>query len=140
MGPNNGEMTMEDRPAVAREMTRIGVWRSRVNNWLSAQRRRLPYLVWHGDDLDVRITFVENRLVPTEFNPDNPSSIRNVQDQLNAGLLPDIERKMREIGVTFDKGLGPDGRDWEWDWSLSGPVNIRFIGRASKPEKRGASR
>lgn len=36
------------------------------------------------------------------------------------------ELLLREIGITFDSGVGCDGRDWEWDWSLKGPVKVFF--------------
>ena len=40
--------------------------------------------------------------------------------------LFEIERLMREIGVSFDTGAGCGCRDWEWDWSLKGPVKVEF--------------
>jgi hypothetical protein len=43
-----------------------------------------------------------------------------------------IEEALSEIGITFDTGASigdPDGdvRDWEWDWSLEGPVKVYFV-------------
>jgi hypothetical protein len=41
--------------------------------------------------------------------------------------LFEIEKKFREIGITFDTGGGMGQRDWEWDFSLNGPVKIYLI-------------
>jgi hypothetical protein len=41
--------------------------------------------------------------------------------------LFDAERSLRKAGITFDTGGGFGGRDWEWDWSLEGPVTVRFL-------------
>jgi len=41
--------------------------------------------------------------------------------------LFEIERKFREIGVHFDTGGGFGGRDWEWDWSLKGPIKLTLL-------------
>lgn len=48
---------------------------------------------------------------------------------LDRGHLAEIERALAEIGIEFDKGVGLGGRDWEWDWSLRGPIEIRFVGK-----------
>jgi hypothetical protein len=39
-----------------------------------------------------------------------------------------IERLLREMGICFDTGGGCGGRDWEWDYSLQGPVKVLFKG------------
>jgi len=41
--------------------------------------------------------------------------------------LFEIEKKFLEIGVSFDTGAGFGRRDWEWDFSLKGPVQIRIL-------------
>lgn len=41
--------------------------------------------------------------------------------------LFEIEKKFLEIGISFDTGAGFGGRDWEWDWSLSGPVKLTLL-------------
>ena len=41
--------------------------------------------------------------------------------------LFEIEKKFRKIGVSFDTGAGCGGRDWEWDWSLSGPIKLTLL-------------
>ena len=38
--------------------------------------------------------------------------------------LHQIEELLSEIGVSFDTGAGFGNRDWEWDWSLKGPVKV----------------
>lgn len=36
------------------------------------------------------------------------------------------ESLLRQIGVTFDTGSNGKTRDWEWDWSLNGPVKVSY--------------
>ncbi|NOQ49122.1 MAG: hypothetical protein GQ553_00435 [Nitrosomonadaceae bacterium] len=45
-------------------------------------------------------------------------------DKVPLEKLFEIEKKLLEIGVTFDTGAGFGSRDWEWDWSLKGPVTV----------------
>jgi len=45
-------------------------------------------------------------------------------DQKKRDKLFKIEKLLYDIGVTFDSGAGFGGRDWEWDWSLKGPVKV----------------
>lgn len=40
----------------------------------------------------------------------------------------ELEKLLREMGITFDTGGDSTSRNWEWDWSLSGPVNVFFKG------------
>jgi len=41
--------------------------------------------------------------------------------------LFEIEKKLQEIGITFDTGAGFGKRDWQWDYSLEGPVEINIV-------------
>jgi hypothetical protein len=91
-------------------------------------RRKLPYLVWWNDELDVCVTLSQDKLVADD--------IGGAFRALNCGIYADIERKFSEAGIDFDKGMGTEGRDWELDWSLKGPISIRFHGRASRPDRR----
>jgi hypothetical protein len=38
-----------------------------------------------------------------------------------------IEKLFAELGIIFDTGGGCGGRDWEWDYSLSGPVKVYLV-------------
>ena len=38
--------------------------------------------------------------------------------------LHQIEDLFLEIGVRFDLSSGLEGRDWDLDWSLKGPVKV----------------
>jgi hypothetical protein len=96
----------------------LEVWRLRLRRWL-------PRLVWLGDEVDVCITFPEDALQPG-----------NELGGLFSGGLYDIQKQFRHMGIEFDTGCGADGRDWEWDWSLRGPVQVKFRGRAKHPERR----
>jgi hypothetical protein len=91
-------------------------------------RRKLPHLVWHGDEIDVRVTLATESLTATDLG--------GAYHQFTGSQLREIEGHLRDLGITFDTGLGPDGRDWEWDYSLSGPISVAFKGRAKNPERR----
>lgn len=104
---------------VAEYMTPRQKFGGKVRMQIERLRRRLPYLVWAGDEISVRVTFSENRLTASD-----PA---DAHAQLSTGALPEIEERFREIGVYFDKGLGMDGRDWEWDYSLQGPISVTFV-------------
>lgn len=38
-----------------------------------------------------------------------------------------IEKLFRELGINFDTGGGMGARDWEWDFSLTGPVKVYLV-------------
>ena len=113
------------------EVTRLERWADRLRWFLVRLRRRLPYLVWHDEEVDVTVTLMTDKLAPVEIN-DLSAAFR----QLNSGAFAEIERTFREMGITFDKGMGCEGRDWEWDWSLQGPISVQFRGRARNPHLR----
>ena len=46
--------------------------------------------------------------------------------------LFEVENLLRELGVSSDTGAAFDDdgtrkRDWQWDWSLRGPVKVTFV-------------
>jgi hypothetical protein len=117
-------------PAAAHSKTEYGPMRAaweRIKHevWHWRLRRWLPRLVWLGDEVDVTITFSEDTI-----RQDDPFA------GLFSGGLYDIQKRLCEMGVTFDTGCGCEGRDWEFDWSLEGPVRVKFRGRARNPEHR----
>jgi hypothetical protein len=99
------------------------IWHYRLSRWL-------PRLVWRDDEIDVTITWRDDPLRPD----------RDSFRQLFSGRLYEIELMLHEMGISFDTGMGCDGRDWEFDFSLSGPVSIKFRSRAKRPERRHAGR
>lgn len=99
------------------------------------RQRWIPAIVWHGDEIDVRLTFTENRLPDLQTTSPQEAVLVGAR-RLHSGSFFEAEKHLRECGIRFDTGLGPDGRDWELDWSLDGPLRVRFIGRASRPERR----
>ena len=124
-------MTQMD-DGIARQMGPLeGLWYDIKLKVAGLRRRYIPYLVWHGQQVDIRVTFLENRLHPVD--PDHPE---DAVHQLMSGALAKIEQDLREIGIEFDRGLGCGGRDWEWDSSLEGPVSLSFMGVTEKPERR----
>ena len=115
---------------VALEMNKLQLILSRLyTKWVLFRRKFIPYLVFYGEELDVGITWKENKLRQN-------STIGDAMKQLDSGHLSKIENMLSEIGIGFDKGIGCGGRDWEWDWSLSGPVSVRFRRVCKTKEKR----
>lgn len=52
-----------------------------------------------------------------------------VQIDLSKVKLQEVmeaEKALRKLGITFDTGAGFGFRDWEWDFSLKGPINVYF--------------
>lgn len=43
------------------------------------------------------------------------------------GKIIHIEELLRDVGIDFDRGSGFGYRDWQWDWSLSGPVQVTHL-------------
>lgn len=119
-----------------REMT--GSERFRVRLWGLAtriRRRYIPYLVWYDSEIDCVVTLTENKMpqIDAETLED---AMRECAASLRRGSFYEVEKHFSECGITFDRGLGQNGRDWEWDWSLSGPISVRFRGLASRPDRR----
>lgn len=52
--------------------------------------------------------------------------LRNLTQEQKEKLFK-VEEILSEIGVSFDTGAGGGVRDWEWDWSLKGPVRVKFV-------------
>jgi hypothetical protein len=94
--------------------------------WTYRLRRWIPRLVWLGDEVDVTITLTEDALRETGAPFSN----------LFSGGFYEIEKQLHNMGISFDTGCGCNGRDWEFDWSLRGPIRVKFRGRAKNPERR----
>ena len=55
----------------------------------------------------------------------------------NKEMLPTlfkIQELFNSIGIGFDTGYGGGVRDWEWDWSLRGPVKVTLSGVQTPPD------
>lgn len=50
-------------------------------------------------------------------------------------LVFQAERELSKAGISFDTGSGCNGRDWYFDWSLKGNVQIRKAKHKTKPIK-----
>jgi hypothetical protein len=118
-------------PNVGRMMTPWEQFWSNARGRLIRFRRKLPYLVWYGDELDVRVTFFDDAL---QEDHDIEGGLR----QFQSGELHTIQRRLNELGITFDSGMGAAGRDWEWDWSLKGPISVTFRRRCQNPQYRAS--
>ena len=66
----------------------------------------IPSIVWRRQRVEVGIHF----------------DLRKV----NQKDLFEIEKLLSKNGIHFDTGAGCGKRDWEWDFSLRGPVEVRF--------------
>lgn len=111
---------------VATEMMGTELIISKIKRWFYRNvSRKLPRLVWVDQEIDINIRFSEDPLIQ-----DNPIG------GLFSGTLAEIESQLSDIGIGFDRGQGEDGRDWQWDWSLSGPISVTFKSVATKPEIR----
>jgi hypothetical protein len=53
--------------------------------------------------------------------------VENFTDEDREKLFQ-IEKLFLELGISFDTGLGFKKRDWEWDWSLQGPIKVYCMG------------
>lgn len=68
--------------------------------------RCIPSIVWRRQQVEVGIHFDLARV--------------ELKDIL------EIERLLSKNNIHFDTGAGCGNRDWEWDYSLDGPVVVRF--------------
>lgn len=120
---------LQDGSVVGKEMRGLHLLWYRLSHelWYWRLRRWLPRLVWIGDELDVTITFKEDTLL---------HDIQQPFGGLFSGGLYEIQQQLNRMGIEFNTGMGSHGRDWEWDWSLRGPVRVQFRGRAKNPERR----
>ena len=117
IGPETGPAIQIERGRIWHFWHRLvlEVWHWRLKRWI-------PRLVWLGDEIDVGVTFKNiGALGGTDPPCDQDAAVWDAQDAF------------RRMGIGFDTGSGCDGRDWEWDWSLKGPISIRFRGRAKHP-------
>lgn len=48
-------------------------------------------------------------------------------------VLFQIQELFNSIGIGFDTGYGDGVRDWEWDWSLRGPVKVTLSSVQTPP-------
>ncbi len=116
---------------IAREMNWHEKIASRIAIQLTRLRRKLPYLVWYNDEVDVTVTF-------SQYCLPRGADLDEAMSYLYRSRMADIEQALSDIGIGFDRGGGYDGRDWEWDRSLKGPISVRFHERARNPHLRTA--
>lgn len=121
-----------------RMMTPWEMLLSRIDGIFTRLRRRLPYLVWYGDELDVRVIFTADKLPPIE-GKSLDAVLGEAIAEYQGSPLVETESALRRLGVSFDTGMGSEGRDWEWDWSLRGPISVRFKSRATSPQHRASA-
>jgi len=69
-------------------------------------------------DIKRGITYCGLREAEVLINFDN--------SKIPMGKIMELEKLLHEMGIHFDTGTDFKSRDWEWDWSLRGPVNVFF--------------
>ena len=77
--------------------------------WQTLRRwraRYTPSIVWRRQRIEVGIHFDLSKV-----------------DRVD---LFEIEKLLHKNGIYFDTGSGFGNRDWEWDFSLRGPIDVRF--------------
>lgn len=73
----------------------------------SLRAKYIPSLVWRNDPIEVRVQF--------------PLSEETLQ------ATHELREIFTKMGISFDTGGGCGTRDWEWDYSLRGPIEVRFV-------------
>lgn len=96
----------------------------RLSYLFSRVRRKLPHLVWRDDEVDVCVTMKDLGALGGEIT--------------SRERLFQAQKFLNEMGICFDTGSGFHGRDWEWDFSLRGPISVRFRRVTEHPERRTA--
>ena len=110
----------EEMMAAQSDSGELRYFMRQIKHWYVMNiKRRIPHLVWYGQDVDVTVTFFDTRLDPSS----TPGSIKYAGDM---AALAKAEDALQKMGITFDKGIGLGGRDWEWDWSLEGNIRLSF--------------
>lgn len=113
-----------------REMTKFERTINTIKQKLVLFRRKhIPFIVYWDDEVNVCVTWLENKL------PEGVTKEAAIK-VLNSGPIYQIENLASEIGVDFDKGISFEGRDWEWDFSLRGPISLKFRGPCETKERR----
>ena len=82
------------------EMLNLRRWIKRL--WI----RYIPSIVWRRQRIEVGIHFDLSKVDRDD--------------------LFEIEKLLHKNGIHFDTGAGCGKRAWEWDFSLRGPIDVRF--------------
>ena len=92
---------------------------------LKRVNRLFPRLVWYGQEVDVILTFVEHDPL-SDFIDQVPNQVSNNDN------LYEVEKLLQDMNIRFDVGYGSRGalrgRDWFLDYSLRGPLRVKFVG------------
>jgi len=95
------DSTPDGPPATIKEYPKWRYWWNWfwLRFWHWRLKRWIPRLVWLGDELDVAITFTQDRLP-------NPCDTDKAFSTLFNGGLFEIEKQLRHMGIRFDTGVG----------------------------------
>ena len=112
--------------------------RRRAVSWLRRQRRKLPYIVWYGQEVDVRLLFPNDVaylewLTEAEPLPENGVKLKIKKKKVKPlSPVQTAAGALKEAGISFisvwpyDKKLR--GAEWLLGPSLRGPMRIKFEG------------
>lgn len=107
----NKEIVISNDQGMPQELHGLKALASRAHSWIKRLSWKFPRLVWRGDEVWVNVKITN-------------AGLGGTQTSFAA------EDEIRKLGISFDTGAGCGGRDWEWDWSLKGPIKITFRGKA----------
>lgn len=107
-----------------------------TKHYWRALLRKLPRIVWYGQEIDVLVTFTNEKLPPVTTNQLSDFLSKQVNPQLMPDGIGEATIALLKSGISFDTGFGERGRDWYFDYSLRGPVRVKFLGPAKYPLKR----
>lgn len=96
----------------------------RLLSWWHRVKALFPRLVWQGDEIDVVITF--------KNDPIHYGSLGDSVRGLGYGAIAEAKDKLERAGITFDQSMSEEGRHWEMDFSLRGPVSIKFRSKSNR--------
>ena len=65
--------------------------------------------------------------------------VRIDMSKVSSEKIEAIEDALHAADIHFDRGTDFKSRDWEWDWSLKGPIKIyfkRFVEEGDQVEEK----
>lgn len=112
--------------------------KSKLRQGLRKLRQQLPYVVWYGQEVDVRVIFPNDTAYLewlTEATPTPDSGVKLTMEQKEVPPVSPIKaafRSLKDAGIDFlsvwpyDKKVR--GSEWHLGPSLKGPMRIKFVG------------
>ena len=101
----------------------------------------MPRIVWPNDEVDVRLVFTGDReslFALPEWYGDVTEWYGDVTEGKDMTEFGSVKAAIAlgESGIHFDTGVGFHGSDWFLDYSLRGPLRVKFIRKTKNPMRR----